>query len=139
MLPYTTYHIPETPDRQTGISGQWLWLIVRNPLSAAEEDLLQKIATALKADLSADVHRITFDPAAPVSLSTMSNQQPKLVVSFGVPPADLGLWIDMSRTGMCKLESLSFILTLPIDELAGNPTAKKALWNSMLTYMEELK
>lgn len=139
MLPYTTYHIPETPDRQTGISGQWLWLIVRQPLLPAEEDLLQKISTALKANLTADVLRITFDPSSPAPLSGMSNHQPRLVISFGVPPADLGLWIDMSRTGMCKLETMSFILTLPIDELAGNPNAKKALWNCMQTYMEEPK
>lgn len=139
MLPYTTYHIPETPEHKTGISGQWLWLIVRQPLLAPEEDLLQKISTALKADLTVDVLRVAFDPASPVPMSTMSNQQPRLVISFGVPPADLGLWIDMSRTGMCKLESMSFILTLPIDELAVNPNAKKALWNCMQTYMEERK
>jgi len=139
MLPYTTYHIPESPDNQTGISGQWLWLIVRQPLLAAEEDLLQKISTALKADLTADVLRIIFDPSSPVPLSTMGHQHPRLVISFGVSPADLGLWIDMSRSGMCRLESMSFILTLAIDELAVNPNAKKALWNCMQTYMEELK
>lgn len=112
-------------------------MIVRQPLSTAEEDLLLKISTALKADYKADVLFIPYSSSEATSLSAISHQQPRLIISFGVAPADLGLWIDMSRPGMCVLESYSFILTLPVDVLSANTGAKKELWNCMQNYMEQ--
>jgi hypothetical protein len=136
MLPYTTYHIPESAENKTGNSNKWLWMIVRQPLSAPEEDLLLKISTALKADFTTEVHCIPFQASTPVSLSATGIQHPRLIISFGAPPADLGIWVDLNRPGICTLESMSFILTLPVDALSGNTAAKKELWNCMQIYME---
>ena len=136
MLPYTTYHIPETDDYKTADSAQWLWMVVRKPLSEPEKDLLLKISAALKADFETNVwcmeHSIEDSP----SLSAVTGPKPRLVISFGVPPAELGLWIDLSRPGICTLELFSFILTIAPDALAEHAGAKKELWKCMQTYLE---
>jgi hypothetical protein len=136
MLPYTTYQIPETSDNKTIISGKWLWMIVRQPLSPQEEDLLLKIAAALKADFVKDVVCLPQDAPEAVALPSSGTTEPRLIISFGTLPADLGIWIDLSRPGICLLESMTFILTIPIDKLATNTGAKKELWTCMQTFME---
>lgn len=136
MLPYTTYHIPETDDHQTANNKQWLWMIVRKPLSEPEKDLLIKISTALKADFDTDAWCMELGTKDAPSLSSMTGPKPGLVISFGVSPAELGLWIDLNRPGICTLESFSFILTIAPDALAEHAGAKKELWKCMQTYLE---
>lgn len=136
MLPYTTYHIPETDDHKTAQSGQWLWMVFRKPLTETEKDLLLKISAALKADFESNVWCIEHGMDETASLSAMTGPKPGLVISFGVPPAEMGLWIDLSRPGICTLESFSFILTISPDALAEHAGAKKELWKCMQSYLE---
>ncbi len=42
----------------------------------------------------------------------MSPTKPKLIISFGVLPSELGFWIDLNRPGISILESCIFILTI---------------------------
>ena len=127
MLPYTTYRIPETDKNQTEASYKWLWMIIRKPLTEADTELLLKISSALKADFSLDVRFIQQPPNEEISLASLSPTKPKLIISFGVLPSELGLWIDLHRPGMSLLESCIFILTLPVEELSKHAAAKKEL------------
>lgn len=137
MLPYTTYRIPETDKNQTETSDKWLWMIIRKPLTEADTELLLKISSALKADFSLDVRFIQQPPNEEISLASLSPTKPKLIISFGVLPSELGLWIDLHRPGMSFLESCIFILTLPVEELSKHAAAKKELWQSMQIFLEQ--
>ena len=137
MLPYTTYRIPETDKNQTETSDKWLWTIIRKPLTEADTELLLKISSALKADFSLDVRFIQQPPNEEISLASQSPTKPKLIISFGVLPSELGLWIDLHRPGMSFLESCIFILTLPVEELSKHAAAKKELWQSMQIFLEQ--
>jgi hypothetical protein len=137
MLPYTTYKIPESTKNKTAPSGKWLWMVVGGEISGPELDLLQKISAALQADFKADVLQIVFDKNQLISISDISPVDTKLIISFGIAPADLGLWIDLPRPGIRMLEHFSFILTLPLEKLADHLKAKKELWNCMQNFMDE--
>lgn len=136
MLPYTTYRIPETDKYQTEASAKWLWMIIRKPLTEADTDLLLKISTALKADFSLDVYCLQQPLNEEITLASLSQSKPKLIISFGVLPSELGLWIDLNRPGISLLESCIFILTLPVEELSKHAAAKKELWQSMQIFLE---
>lgn len=136
MLPYTTYQIPESNKDQTDHSGKWLWMVVPDAISDDQRELLDKISAALKADMNTDVFLLNCAPGETVSLSDSAESQPSLVVSFGVWPEQLGLWIDIKKPGMIILESMAFILTLAPGELAKNATAKKELWHSMQSFLQ---
>lgn len=136
MLPYTTYRIPETDKNQTEASAKWLWMLILKPLTEADTDLLLKISSALKADFSDDVYCFQKPPNEEISLPSLSQSRPKLIISFGVMPSELGLWIDLSRPGISLLESCIFILTLPVEELSIHAAAKKELWQSMQIFLE---
>ena len=137
MLPYTTYRIPETDKNQTETSDKWLWMIIRKPLTEADTELLLKISSALKADFSLDVRFIQQPPNEEISLASQSPTKPKLIISFGVLPSELGLWIDLHRPGMSFLESCIFFFFLPVEELSKHASAKKELWQSMQIFLEQ--
>lgn len=136
MLPYTTYRIPETDKHQTEDPAKWLWMIIRKPLTEADTDLLLKISSALKADFTNDVCCLQQPPNEEISFASLSQSKPKLIISFGVMPSELGLWIDLNRPGISLLESCIFILTLPVEELSKHAAAKKELWQSMQIFLE---
>ncbi len=136
MLPYTTYRIPETDKHQTEDPGKWIWMIIRKPLTETDTDLLLKISSALKADFSNDVYCLQQTPNEAITLASLSQSKPKLIISFGVMPSELGLWIDLNRPGISLLESCIFILTLPVEELSKHAAAKKELWQSMQIFLE---
>ncbi len=136
MLPFTTYNIPESSERKTSISAQWLWIVVDKQLSPEENDLLQKICTALKADSTEDVFVFNAGPLQPVSISALASGHLKLIVSFGIAPSNLGIWIDIHPTGIRFLESYTFILSTSLEDLSNSPVAKKQLWNAMRLFLE---
>lgn len=136
MLHFTTYNIPETTFRETPLSSKWLWVVVESELSPPEEELLSKICSALKADYVKEVFQLFLSPPANISISSFAEAHPKLIISFGVPPSTLGIWIDLSSPGVRFLETYVFILTAPLNELNSSPTAKKQLWNSMRLFLE---
>lgn len=135
MLPFTTYQIPETPNNKTANFEHWLWVICQNPLTTAESELLDKITSALHASLDQHVFMITL-AANTYTLSEVDGTKPKLVISFGIAPEKLGLWIDQEKPGLTRLESYYFIRTKSLDALAGSAAAKKELWAAMQEYLE---
>ncbi len=137
MLPFTTYNIPETSEKETPPSSKWLWIVVSDPLSPDDEDLLRKICTALKADFNEDVHVYQADQFLNISFSSLTYEELKLIISFGVPPSDLGIWIDITMGRVRFLEAYAFILTPSLEELSKSPVAKKQLWSSMLLFLEK--
>lgn len=136
MLPYTIYQVPESVKNDVDPARQWLWMLLHQPLNDAEKDLVLKIAAALKADYAHDVYTIICETGQPLSLPSVSGSWPKIMLSFGVPPSNVGLWIDLHKPGMITLEHTTFILTLPVNVLAGNAAAKKELWRHMQLYLE---
>jgi hypothetical protein len=136
MLPFTTYIIPESDKNKTVENKNWLWLVLSQPLSAENTDLLQKISAALKADFAKDVHSLEMVKDTQLSISEITNPEIRLMISFGVPPSALGLWIDLPGSGIRILESFTFIQTLSLEALATNANAKKDLWKAMQIFMD---
>jgi hypothetical protein len=136
MLPFSTYNIPESRKEETHTSEKWLWIVTGREESGSSEALLQKIVSALKADLQTDVYQIRSDKEDPIALSTLQSYHPKLVISFGVSSSLLGIWIDIPSQAIRFLEKFTFIQTITLDELNQSPTGKKHLWNAMQIYME---
>ncbi len=137
MLPYTTYNIPENPEYNPPDSSKWLWILVNKSLTHEDNQLLEKITGALKADLNKDTYCQEVMIGQTISIAEISAIKPKLIISFGVAPSDVGLWIDLPQSGLTTLESFTFILTNSLDKLSGSNTAKKELWQSMQSYMEK--
>ncbi len=137
MLPYTTFNIPEYPDQKTGSKDQWLWIILNEASGQAEEELLGKIIPAVKADPGTHVRQFIAVQDDTLSLSSLGITDAKLIISFGVIPSRLGLWIDLESQGMRKLEKFSFILTTSLRDLSTNAVAKKNLWSSMQRFLDK--
>ncbi len=136
MMPFTTYIIPEPDKKETPESVKWLWIVTDHTLSPSHEDLLQKICQALKADFSNDVYVLICDPSQPVSLCHPNIRNTSLILSFGIPPSTLGIWIDLNRPGIRFLEAFSFVLSVTLDELINHPSSKKQLWSSMQSFIQ---
>lgn len=136
MLPFTTYNIPEALKEETHVSVKWLWIVTERKESDSNEALLQKIVTALKADMQADVNQIQISKDEKISISSMQSYHPKLIISFGVPSSSLGIWIDIPSQAIRFLEKFTFIQTMSLDELNQSLTGKKHLWNAMQIFME---
>ena len=136
MLPITTYNIPEPAIQNIQSDAQRISIIVEKPLSASDEDLVRKICAALKADFPAEVLLINVPENESYSLIDLNLSHIRLIISFGVAPSRLGIWIDLNASGIRFLESYTFILTKPLADLANNPLAKKQLWSGMQLFME---
>ena len=136
MLPITTYNIPESANSKIHADLQWLCIVLEKPLSPADEDLLKKICTALTADFQSEVVLINLPENESLSIIDFNFKNIKLMISFGVIPSRLGIWIDLAIPDIRFLESYTFILTKPLAELANNPAAKKQLWSGMQLFME---
>lgn len=136
MLPFATYNIPEFTKLKTPDSLKWLVIVTREKILGENEELLRKICSALKADFERDVS--FFEPTDNEQSSDQlnHNDQVKLIMSFGVSPSTLGLWIDLNSSGIRFLESFTFILTIGIDELSKSPNTKKQLWGFMQSFLE---
>lgn len=137
MLPYTTYNIPENGELIPSHSNKWLWVIVDKSLSDQDNDLLEKISGALKADFHKDAFCLQINSDQSISLADNNDAKPRLIISFGVSPAALGIWIDLSKSGLVTLEHFSFILTSGLGALSASPAAKKELWQCMQVFMEK--
>ncbi|MBK9981532.1 MAG: hypothetical protein IPP15_03750 [Saprospiraceae bacterium] len=135
MTPFATYIIPESTIKETSQPSKWLWIIVDQPLLPPHEELLQKICEALKADFSQSVKVIVCSNDDNIILSGLNSESASLVISFGIQPSSLGIWIDLNSQGIRYLESFCFILTISLADLINQPAAKKQLWSSMQSYI----
>ena len=142
MAPFTTYMIPETDNQKTVPSAKWLLIITNQAILPAHIELLQKICQALNADYSNNADIQVYNPTDVLSLSYRHSKNINLILSFGILPSQLGIWMDLEKPGIRFLESFSFILSVTLDELINHPTSKKQLWSSMQSYLlfrEQLK
>jgi hypothetical protein len=133
MLPFTTYTLPEPPGNRTPSKGKWLLFISDQAFSMSQIELIQKMGAALKADFEKDTFSFILQTQRDHDVLSSST---RLIISFGILPASIGLWIDLQTPGIRFLESFSFILTLPIAEVEKNAAAKKELWKNMQMFME---
>lgn len=136
MLPYTTYTIPEATVNKTSPNGKWLLFLTDRGFSESQLDLVKKIGTALKAEFESDTHTVFTTQQPDISIQDILQSSTRLVISFGISPKDIGLWIDLETPGIRFLESFTYILTLPVPALEQNANAKKELWKYMQMFME---
>lgn len=136
MLPYTTYTIPELSTDKTPAPGHWLHFLTDQAFSPSQLELVKKIGAALKADFEHDTCSVIPTHQGDQPLQELITASTKLIISFGILPAQMGLWIDLESPGIRYLESFTFILTLPIAALENNASAKKELWKYMQMFME---
>ncbi|MEP6647335.1 MAG: hypothetical protein ABJC12_09595 [Saprospiraceae bacterium] len=135
MTPFTTYIIPESSRKKTTGTDKWLWIVVDRPLSGPQNELLQKICEALKADFMKDTNVMIYSVESGIQLSELDTNAASLILSFGVIPSLLGIWIDLPVPGIRYLESYSLIYTVSLEELIDHPASKKALWSSMQSFL----
>lgn len=133
MTPVTIYNIPETEKGAFYKNGKWLLIALDRPPSPESKELLEKICSALKADHDQDTVTLIHSDENFYSIS----QDTRLVLSFGVDPSQMGIHIDLERTGIRFLESFAFILTGTLEDLSGSASLKKELWSCMKDFLEE--
>ena len=136
MLPFSTYNIPDTTTNETVQSTNRLIFVLNEVLSDQQFDLLRKISAALKTDFDKDVLVHILKKDSNQSLSEFIVPSTELIISFGIAPSGLGLWIDLTTSGIRFLEEFSFILANAISDLEKNANAKKTLWSHMQLFME---
>jgi hypothetical protein len=136
MLPYTTYHIPETAYNQTGQEGKWLQMVLPAPVDGVQLELLKKITVALKADFDREALVLYPDKDDQILLLPFPDRTYGLVISFGVTPDQFGVWIDLQKPGICRMEKFAVILTLSPEILTNQANAKKELWHCMQDFLE---
>ena len=142
MTPFTTYMIPEAANEETVQPGKWLLIIANQAILPAHNALLQKICQALNADYANNAEMQIYDASRALSPTIRHSKNIHLILSFGILPSQLGIWIDLDKPGIRFLESFSFILSVTFDELIHQPASKKQLWASMqswLHFSEELR
>jgi len=139
MMPFTTYIIPETDKKKTAQTPKWLWMVTDQAILPAQEELLQKISQSIKADFEKDAHVLVCPASESMSLSGLNPDQTTLIISFGVLPSQLGLWIDLTKPGIRFLEPYSFILTGKLDEMNRLPEMKKNLWSMMQAHFQHIQ
>ena len=138
MLPFTTYSIPESGKSSTAKNEKWLCMLVDQPLSDPDKDLLNKISSALKADFDTEVYCFHHEASDKNSLPDADLAAMKLIISFGVSPSVAGIWIDLPSPGIRILESCTVIRTVTLKVLSGSAPAKKELWSAMQEYTGSL-
>jgi hypothetical protein len=136
MLPFTTYNIPETAIKETPQPENWLWIVLNQPITPDQEELLQKICQALNADFAKDIFILVCSPSQSISIAELDAKKIKLILSFGILPQSLGIWVDLVAPGIRFLEAYCFILSVPLDELLNHPGSKKQLWSSMQSFIK---
>ncbi|HZV43939.1 MAG TPA: hypothetical protein VFF90_05655, partial [Saprospiraceae bacterium] len=93
MLPFATYSIPETPAFETASAGKWLLFIADQEFSSSQKELIQKIGAAVKADFERDIFSRNMQSGTDASIRDLIHPSLQLVISFGMAPRSLGLWI----------------------------------------------
>lgn len=136
MLPYTTYTIPESRPDKTGFSAQKIFFFYNEPPDEAKLELLGKIGQVVSRDFKNEIAAQFVDPNAPVSLTEMTQKAPQLIICFGVQPANIGVWIDLTTYGLRMLDTGVLIYCASLAEMEKSPAAKKALWKDLQTYLE---
>ena len=136
MLPYTTYIIPERHIDKTDTRAKWLWLLLRKPLSDEHIPLLEKISAALKADFKHDVYCLALEQNDKITLHDYYDVTPTLILSFGVSPSELGIWIDLPQYGIRFFDTTTLIYSASLPELEKNAALKKDLWKHMQQFLE---
>ncbi len=137
MLPYSTYNIPENQLTDDPGEEKWLWMITGKAIAKEHQDLLQKIASALHADFSQEVHCLHLPEGDTISQIRFQPKRHGLVLSFGVSPSSFGYQVDLEKAGMVSLENCTIIRTSDLEKLSSSNTNKKALWQSMQVFMEK--
>ena len=133
MLPFTTYHIPEATKNQTPPDGKWLFFLHNEAITPEKNELLSKIAGALKADF--DQQASVLLVTEPVSFHALIPFSSALVICFGIPLSLIGLNIEMPESGLRLMEKHTCILTQSLSALEKNANYKKALWRDMQLYL----
>ena len=82
MLPFTTYNIPESGFSAPPSTKAWLWMVVDQPPADTEKAMLDKMASALKANPEEDLFTLCLPPDAHVSVTDVDVSQIKLIISY---------------------------------------------------------
>ena len=136
MLPFPTYNIPDFHTNKTDTLPKRLIFLTKDPPGGSQIELIAKIASALKVDFQQDAACYSITESEPLDFKKLIGSHTELVISFGIQPSTIGLWIDLQGAGMRFLEQFVFILTIPLADLEKNANAKKILWNDMQHFME---
>ncbi|NND09033.1 MAG: hypothetical protein HKN87_21890 [Saprospiraceae bacterium] len=124
------YAIPTSSAPQTrGDLDKKIWIVLDSGENGkAQLSLLERILQAVGKSLSDDTCTLLYQQE-PFHLSRlMAAHRPKLVLSFGVPPIDLGLNIRGKPYKQVKMQGTQFLFVDGMEKLASDQEAKKNLW-----------
>ncbi|MBK8503626.1 MAG: hypothetical protein IPL46_16300 [Saprospiraceae bacterium] len=139
MIPFEAipiYHLPSAaPIKVLGESQKSYWII----LSTSEEvnpllqDFLSKILKALGLDMHLDTYRIITDDSDGVYLSKLLGhlEDPKIIISFGFTPSEIGLSIAHLPYQLLNLKHHRFLFCDLLDSVQNDPNKKRALWETL--------
>jgi ssRNA-specific RNase YbeY (16S rRNA maturation enzyme) len=139
MIPFEDlplYRLPTAiPFKVHGESQRSYWII----LSKSEEDnqslqdFLSKILKALGLDIHRDTYQIIADDSHSLYLSKQLRNldEPKIIISFGFKPEEIGLSIAHLPYQLLQLRDHKFLFCDLLDHIQNDANKKRALWETL--------
>ena len=107
-------------------------IILFHPKLAPDELVFtDKIIQAFNWPEMRSFHQV-YTPAATINYQMLwAQKQIRLVISFGIPPIDMGLNILLKPYQLTYLDPFYIYLTDPVARVAGNKDNKSKIWNDL--------
>lgn len=105
--------------------------VITTSLSAETEVLLDKIITAIGFDPKGDTKVLQIDSNEFLKLDFDREGFPATVISFGLPPAHLGLNIQSSKYNWIQIGETNIIFADELQQIEEQTALKKELWMAL--------
>ena len=106
-------------------------------LNEKDEAFLEKVLQSVGVKLSEIRLNNIASEELKESYDTLQEIPSQRVISFGVSLHKLGLAIDLEKYLLITQESISFLLADTLEEISGNQSKKKQLWQGLKQLFHE--
>lgn len=121
-------------ERAEGNFARRLWVLAlaEPAFSAANRDFLSKVLAAANFNFEKDTLFAEIPASEPVNFSTdLKRKQPDYVLVFGLPPAQLGLTIDLSLYHPLVFYGATWLFADALSVLEPDKNRKGLLWSAL--------
>ncbi len=107
----------------------WVLALAEPDSSGTNRDFLSKVLSAANLNLEKDTLFAEIPPAIPIHFSTdLKRTLPEQVLIFGLPPAQLGLSIEIPLYRPVEFYGVTWLLADALSVLEPDKTRKGQLW-----------
>lgn len=110
----------------------WILALAEPPFAAANRDFLAKVLAAVQLNFEKDTLFAEIPASEPFNFSTdLKHKQPEYVLVFGLPPAQLGLTIEMSLYRPVLFYGATWLFADALSVLEPDKNRKGQLWSAL--------